>query len=104
MVVETDNAEGFSRGRNLEKIGMHANDTSELFENVEIPPENILGGDEGQGFYQMMAQLPQERLIIGCGAVGAMEGAVERTIDYCNEEEEKPLVDPSCNSKIHDLS
>ena len=88
VVVETDNAEGFSRGRNLEKIGMHANDTSELFfENVEVPPENILGGDEGQGFYQMMAQLPQERLIIGCGAVGAMEGAVERTIDYCNERE-----------------
>ena len=53
VVVETDNAEGFSRGRNLEKVGMHSNDTSELFfENVEIPPENILGGDEGQGFYQ----------------------------------------------------
>ena len=88
VVVETDNAEGFSRGRNLEKIGTHANDTSELFfENVEVPPENILGGEEGQGFYQMMAQLPQERLIIGCGAVGAMEGAVERTIEYCNERE-----------------
>ena len=88
VVVETDNAEGFSRGRNLEKIGMHSNDTSELFfENVEVPPENILGGDEGQGFYQMMAQLPQERLIIGCGAVGAMEGAVARTIEYCNERE-----------------
>ena len=88
VVVETDNAEGFSRGRNLEKIGMHSNDTSELFfENVEVPPENILGGDEGQGFYQMMAQLPQERLIIGCGAVGAMEGAVERTIEYCNDRE-----------------
>ena len=88
VVVETDNAEGFSRGRNLEKVGMHANDTSELFfENVEVPPENILGGDEGQGFYQMMAQLPQERLIIGCGAVGAMEGAVARTIEYCNERE-----------------
>ena len=88
VVVETDNAEGFPRGRNLEKIGMHSNDTSELFfENVEVPPENILGGDEGQGFYQMMAQLPQERLIIGCGAVGAMEGAVARTIEYCNERE-----------------
>jgi long-chain-acyl-CoA dehydrogenase len=88
VVVETDSAEGFSRGRNLEKVGMHANDTSELFfDNVEVPPENILGGDEGQGFYQMMAQLPQERLIIGCGAVGAMEGAVARTIEYCNERE-----------------
>ena len=86
VVVETDNADGFARGRNLEKIGTHAADTSELFfDNVEIPPENILGGEENQGFYQMMQQLAQERLIIGCGAVGAMEGAVERTIEYCKE-------------------
>lgn len=86
VAVETDTADGFARGRNLEKIGAHAADTSELFfDNVEVPPENILGGGEGQGFYQMMQQLPQERLIIGCGAVGAMEGAVERTIEYCND-------------------
>ncbi|NBR34205.1 MAG: acyl-CoA dehydrogenase [Rhodobacteraceae bacterium] len=86
VVVETDTADGFTRGRNLDKIGLKAGDTSELFfDNVEIPPENILGGQEGQGFYQMMKQLPQERLIIGCGAVGAMEGAVQRTIDYCND-------------------
>ena len=86
VIVETDGADGFSRGRNLEKIGMKSADTSELFfDNIEIPPENILGGEEGQGFYQMMQQLPQERLIIGCGAVGAMEGAVQRTIDYCKE-------------------
>jgi alkylation response protein AidB-like acyl-CoA dehydrogenase len=88
MVVETKNATGFQRGRNLDKIGLHAADTSELFfDNVELPPENILGGTEGQGFYQMMQQLPQERLSIACGAVGAMEGAVERTIDYCKERE-----------------
>ena len=88
VVLETDGAEGFTRGRNLDKIGLHAGDTSELFfDNVEIPPENILGQEEGQGFYQMMQQLPQERLIIGCGAVGAMEGAVERTIAYCKERE-----------------
>ena len=87
-VVETGAAEGFSRGRNLEKVGLHAGDTSELFfDNVEIPPENILGGEEGQGFYQMMQQLPQERLIIACGAQGAMEGAVARTIAYCKERE-----------------
>jgi len=86
VIVETDGAEGFARGRNLDKIGCHAADTSELFfDNVEIPPENILGREEGQGFYQMMKQLPQERLIIGCGAVGAMEGAVDRTIAYCQE-------------------
>ncbi len=88
VVVETDGAEGFRRGRNLDKVGLKAADTSELFfDEVAIPPENILGGKEGMGFYQMMEQLPQERLIIGCGAVGAIEGAVERTIAYCKERE-----------------
>ncbi|MDC0660329.1 acyl-CoA dehydrogenase family protein [Leisingera sp. SS27] len=88
VAVETEGAEGFSRGRNLDKIGCHAADTSELFfSDVEIPPENILGSTEGQGFYQMMQQLPQERLIIACGAVGAMEGAVARTVEYCKERE-----------------
>jgi long-chain-acyl-CoA dehydrogenase len=88
VVLETDGAEGFQRGRNLEKIGCHAADTSELFfDDVEIPPENILGRQEGRGFYQMMEQLPQERLIIACGAVGAMEGAVERTVAYCKDRE-----------------
>ena len=88
VALETEGAKGFTRGRNLDKIGLHAADTSELFfDDVEIAPENILGGEEGQGFYQMMKQLPQERLIIGCGAVGAMEGAVERTIRYAKERE-----------------
>ena len=86
VILETDGVEGFSRGRNLDKIGMKSADTSELFfDNIEVPPENILGGEEGKGFYQMMAQLPQERLVIGCSAVGAMEGALERTISYCKE-------------------
>lgn len=88
IALETENAEGFRRGRNLDKIGLKAADTSELFfDDVEIPPENLLGGVEGQGFYQMMKQLPQERLVIGTGAVGAMEGAVSRTIQYCHERE-----------------
>ena len=88
IILETDGAEGFTRGRNLDKIGLKTADTSELFfDNIEIAPDNILGGEEGQGFYQMMKQLPQERLIIGCGAVGAMEGAIERTITYCKERE-----------------
>jgi len=88
IMLETAEAEGFTRGRNLDKIGLKAADTSELFfDNVEIPPENLLGTEEGQGFYQMMQQLPQERLIIGCGAVGAMEGGVSLTIDYCKERE-----------------
>jgi acyl-CoA dehydrogenase len=88
VVVETDGAEGFRRGRNLDKVGLKAADTSELFfDEVAVPPENILGGQEGMGFYQMMQQLPQERLIIGCGAVGAIEGAVARTIAYCKDRE-----------------
>jgi alkylation response protein AidB-like acyl-CoA dehydrogenase len=88
VVLETDGASGFTRGRNLEKVGLHASDTSELFfDDIAIPPENILGGAEGEGFYQMMQQLPQERLIIACGAQGAMEGAVERTVTYCKERE-----------------
>jgi len=86
VVLETDGAEGFARGRNLEKLGCHAADTSELFfDDVVLPPENILGGAEGRGFAQMMEQLPQERLIIACGAQGAMEGAVTRTISYARE-------------------
>jgi len=86
VAVETDGADGFSRGRNLDKIGLKAADTSELFfDQVPVPPENLLGGVENQGFYQMMRQLPQERLVIGCGAIGAMEGAVERTVAYAKE-------------------
>ncbi|MFT7523077.1 MAG: acyl-CoA dehydrogenase, partial [Candidatus Paceibacteria bacterium] len=95
IALETDGAEGFTRGRNLDKIGLKAGDTSELFfDNVEIRPDNLLGTEEGQGFYQMMKQLPQERLVIGCGAVGAMQGAVERTIEYCKEREAfgKPIL------------
>jgi long-chain-acyl-CoA dehydrogenase len=88
VAVETEGATGFTRGRNLDKIGKHASDTSELFfDNVEVPPENILGGEEGRGFYQMMKQLPQERLIIGVESVGAMRGGLERTITYCKERE-----------------
>ena len=86
ILVETEGAEGFSRGRNLKKVGLHASDTSELFfDNVEVPPENVLGGAEGQGFYQMMQQLPQERLLLAAGSIGAMERAVEMTVDYAKE-------------------
>ncbi len=88
IMLETKDAKGFTRGRNLDKIGLKSADTSELFfDDVEIPPENLLGSEEGQGFYQMMQQLPQERLIIGCGAVGAMEAGVAMTIKYCKERE-----------------
>jgi len=82
VLVETDRP-GFSRGRNLEKVGMHAADTSELFfEGVRVPASNLLGGEEGQGFYQLMNQLPQERLLIAVGAVAAMETGLALTLDY----------------------
>jgi acyl-CoA dehydrogenase len=86
IVVETEGNDGFRRGRNLDKIGLHASDTSELFfEDVVAPWENLLGGEEGQGFVQLMQQLPQERLIIAVGAVASMERAVKLTVDYTKE-------------------
>ena len=81
--LETDGAEGFERGRNLHKIGMEANDTSELFFNdVKVPLENIIGGAEGRGFYHLMEQLPQERLNIAVQGVAAAERGYRETLDY----------------------
>jgi acyl-CoA dehydrogenase len=86
IVVETDDAEGFERGRNLDKIGLKANDTSELFFNdVRVPTANLLGHEEGQGFVQLMQQLPQERLLIGAQAIAMIERALAVTIDYVKE-------------------
>ncbi|HEX2891744.1 acyl-CoA dehydrogenase family protein [Vineibacter terrae] len=86
LVVETASAAGFRRGRNLEKIGMHAQDTSELFfDDVRVPAENLLGETEGQGFVQLMVQLAWERLSCAHGAVVAMERAVELTAAYVKE-------------------
>ncbi|WP_086619095.1 acyl-CoA dehydrogenase family protein [Erythrobacter tepidarius] len=83
MLLETEGAEGFKRGRKLDKIGLDAADTSELFfDNVFVPAENVLGGVEGKGFYQLMGELPQERLIIAVGAMNAIEKALETTMDY----------------------
>jgi len=84
FVVERGMA-GFSRGRRLEKIGMHAQDTAELFfENVHVPVENRLG-EEGQGFIYLMQQLAQERLSIAVVAAAVCEVALEHTITYCRE-------------------
>ncbi len=86
VLVEAER-EGFSRGRNLEKIGLKAQDTSELFfEDVRLPPENILGED-GQGFAYLMQQLPQERLMIAVTSVASAETALEHTIRYAKERE-----------------
>jgi acyl-CoA dehydrogenase len=86
IVVETGDAKGFRRGRKLDKIGLPAADTSELFfEDVTVPCANLLGPEEGQGFVQLMQQLPWERLMIAIGAVASMERAVELTADYTKE-------------------
>ncbi len=84
LVVETG-MEGFRRGRKLEKIGMHAQDTAELFfDNVRVPVANRLG-EEGQGFIYLMQQLAQERLSIAVIAAAACEVALDHTITYCRE-------------------
>ena len=96
IVVETAGAEGYRRGRNLDKIGLHASDTSELFfDNVTVPPENLLGNEEGNGFVQLMQQLPQERLSLAIGAVASMERAVSITAEYTKQRTAfgKPLIE-----------
>jgi acyl-CoA dehydrogenase len=86
MVVETDDAPGFRRGRKLKKLGMDAADTSELFfEDVALPAENLLGLEQGQGFAQLMNELPQERLIVATAAIGMIERALALTIDYVKQ-------------------
>jgi alkylation response protein AidB-like acyl-CoA dehydrogenase len=84
LVVEPETP-GFSRGRNLEKIGLHAQDTSELsFTDMRVPVENLLG-EEGRGFYQLMNNLPQERLSLAVGAVAAAEGVLAETLGYVKQ-------------------
>jgi acyl-CoA dehydrogenase len=86
LVVQTDRAEGFRRGRVLNKVGLHGQDTAELFfDDVRVPAANLLGEVEGQGFGQLMRQLPQERLIIAVGSIAAIERAVEVTVEYVKQ-------------------
>jgi len=92
LAVERDTA-GFSRGRNLDKIGLHAQDTSELaFTDARVPVANRLG-EEGEGFGYLVRNLPQERLSLAVGAVGAAEGVLAQTLDHVREREAfgKPL-------------
>jgi len=85
LVVLERGMEGFSRGRNLEKIGQHAQDTAELsFAEVRVPVENRLG-EEGEGFRYLVSNLPQERLSIAAAAVAAAEAALSWTLDYVRE-------------------
>jgi len=84
FLVEADRP-GFARGRNLEKAGMSAQDTSELFfDDVRIPAGNLLG-EEGQGFRYLMTELPQERLIVAITAVAAAEEAVRLAVEYVEQ-------------------
>ena len=96
LVVETRDCPGFRVGRVLDKMGMKAQDTSELFfDDVTVPEANLLGGVEGQGFFQLMSDLPYERLIIAVSAVAAMEGAYDATLAYVRERKAfgKPIAD-----------
>lgn len=86
LIVDTENCPGYRVGRVLDKMGLKAQDTSELFfDDVREPADRLLGGVEGKGFYQLMADLPCERLIIGLTALAAMEGAYEATLQYVRE-------------------
>ncbi|MCW4354883.1 acyl-CoA dehydrogenase family protein [Hoyosella sp. YIM 151337] len=79
----SDETPGFERGRILDKIGQKGQDTTELFfDNLKVPAQHLLGASEGLGFYQLMEQLPQERLIAAAAAVASMELAVEVTTEY----------------------
>ncbi|MFZ0013785.1 MAG: acyl-CoA dehydrogenase family protein [Acidimicrobiia bacterium] len=85
LLVIEDGMDGFSRGRNLEKIGLHAQDTAELFfEDVRVPVENLLG-EEGQGFMYLVSNLPQERLSLTTGSIAHAQVAFDWTLDYVRE-------------------
>jgi acyl-CoA dehydrogenase len=101
LVIEVEDADGqllpgFSRGAKLDKIGLQAQDTCELFfDDVRVPVGHLLGGVPGQGFAQLMQELPQERLIIALQGVGAMERALADTVAYAKQRTAfgKPLWD-----------
>jgi acyl-CoA dehydrogenase len=86
LLVETDTP-GFQRGRKLEKIGCKAQDTAELFfSDMRVPVANLLG-EEGRGFYQLMSELPQERLVQAIRAVASSEAALQWTLEYAGQRE-----------------
>jgi alkylation response protein AidB-like acyl-CoA dehydrogenase len=112
ILVETKDLAGYSVGRPLEKVGMHAQDTCEIFfDQAKVPAANLLGSAEGRGFSQMMEQLPYERLSISVAAVASAELAVAMTTRYVKERRAfgKPLMDlqntrfklAECSSEAH---
>ena len=85
LLVIEDGMPGFSRGRNLEKIGLHAQDTAELFfDDVRVPVDNLLG-EEGSGFVHLVSNLPQERLSLTAGSLAHAQVAFGWTLDYIKE-------------------
>jgi len=86
VVLETEHLAGFRVGRRLEKLGQHASDTTELFfDEVRVPADQLLGAKEGDGFAQLMSQLPYERLLLAVPAAAVIERAVELTVAYTKE-------------------
>ena len=86
LMVETHALPGFRVGRVLDKMGLHAQDTAELFfDDARVPAANLLGSEEGKGMYQLMSDLPYERILIGVCGVAAMEGALAATLNYTRE-------------------
>jgi alkylation response protein AidB-like acyl-CoA dehydrogenase len=85
LLVVEQGMDGFERGKQIEKLGQHCSDTTELFFNdVRVPPENVLG-EEGSGFQQLVARLVPERLVLAVSAVAGAEAAFEMTLDYVRE-------------------
>ncbi len=86
FAVETDGLDGFSRGEKLDKVGLKAQDTCELFfDDMKIPASALIGPEEGKGFYQLMEKLPQERLIVALQGMAMIENILGKTIDYVKE-------------------
>lgn len=86
VVLETENLPGFRVGRRLEKLGQHASDTAELFfDGVRVKADQLLGEKEGDGFIQLMSQLPYERLLLCVPAAAVIERAVELTVEYTRQ-------------------
>jgi acyl-CoA dehydrogenase len=86
LFVETDEVEGFRRGKSLDKMGHEGQDTSELFfDDVRVPTANLLGPETGLGFRQLMEQLPKERLIIALQGAATMERALAETVEYVKQ-------------------